>query len=250
MKQIDKDRQAALREILLDVANRRFDGEAYDFLHFVELQEMTFGAAVAQMWDIVLDMQAEIMVLSRAAEGVYPEGSYLDGVAKFAARAHAGVLQYRKYTNEPYMVHPLAVARRVAAVTDDQEVIGASLLHDVMEDARITKHRLRQCYGERVAGMVEEVSHVTTPGERKRSERMVIERAHIAKARPESKTIKLCDVLENGPSIIVHDPGFAQVYMGEVRKLLEVLKDGDPRVYTEAQQFVAEYWDGSRKQVK
>ena len=56
----------------------------------------------------------------------------------FCMAAHAGVGQVRKYTGEPYAVHPIAVAALVRAYVPDasEEMLIAALLHDVVEDTR------------------------------------------------------------------------------------------------------------------
>lgn len=53
---------------------------------------------------------------------------------EFAAKAHEG--QLRKGTKKPYIVHPIEVSEIVSAMTDDEEVICAAVLHDTIEDCR------------------------------------------------------------------------------------------------------------------
>lgn len=72
--------------------------------------------------------------------------------AVFAVNAHDGMM--RKGTNIPYIVHPMEVAAIVASLTDDPEVIAASLLHDVMEDCGVTWEELAAQFGQRVADLV------------------------------------------------------------------------------------------------
>ena len=48
----------------------------------------------------------------------------------FAVKAHAGAL--RKGTNLPYILHPLEAASIAAQMTDDQEIIAATVLHDTV----------------------------------------------------------------------------------------------------------------------
>ena len=69
--------------------------------------------------------------------------------AAFAEKAHRGV--FRKGTDIPYITHPLETAVIVSAFTDDEEMIAAALLHDVMEDAGVTKGELEEAFGARVA---------------------------------------------------------------------------------------------------
>lgn len=70
----------------------------------------------------------------------------------FAARAHDGML--RKGTTLPYIVHPAEVAAIAATLTEDQEVLAAALLHDVMEDCGVSETELAAQFGARVAHLV------------------------------------------------------------------------------------------------
>ena len=60
----------------------------------------------------------------------------VDRAIIFATRAHSGAT--RKGTNIPYIVHPIEAAAIVSAMTDDEEVIAAAILHDVLEDTDAT----------------------------------------------------------------------------------------------------------------
>ena len=72
--------------------------------------------------------------------------------AEFASRAHEGVM--RKGSQIPYISHPMEVAMIIAMMTDDQELIAAAYLHDVIEDAGVTYEELEQEFGTRVAELV------------------------------------------------------------------------------------------------
>ena len=72
--------------------------------------------------------------------------------AAFADKAHKGA--FRKGTKIPYITHPMETAVIVSAFTDDEEIIAAALLHDVMEDAGVTREELEDTFGSRVADLV------------------------------------------------------------------------------------------------
>ena len=55
---------------------------------------------------------------------------------EFATKAHEG--QVRKYTGEPYIVHPLEVAEIVKTVEHTEEMLMAAVLHDTVEDTDTT----------------------------------------------------------------------------------------------------------------
>lgn len=70
----------------------------------------------------------------------------------FATKAHEGAV--RKGTNIPYITHPLEAAVIVSLMSEDQELIAAALLHDVIEDTLITKEDLEEHFGKRVSQLV------------------------------------------------------------------------------------------------
>ena len=70
----------------------------------------------------------------------------------FAVTAHAGMK--RKGKNRPYILHPVEAMTIVAGMTDDEEVIAAAVLHDVVEDTDISPERIAEEFGERVRDLV------------------------------------------------------------------------------------------------
>ncbi|HRD66525.1 MAG TPA: HD domain-containing protein [Candidatus Competibacter sp.] len=82
----------------------------------------------------------------------------LGEVCYFAAEAHAGI--YRK-SGEPYIFHPLAVARILANVRFDHETLQAAILHDVIEDTHCSKEQISNRFGPEVADLVDGVSKLT-----------------------------------------------------------------------------------------
>ncbi|OOE91144.1 bifunctional GTP diphosphokinase/guanosine-3',5'-bis(diphosphate) 3'-diphosphatase [Salinivibrio sp. AR647] len=72
-----------------------------------------------------------------------------------ARDAHDG---QTRSTGEPYIIHPIAVARILAEMRLDWETLMAALLHDVIEDTEVTKDDLQQRFGDVVAELVDGVS--------------------------------------------------------------------------------------------
>jgi (p)ppGpp synthase/HD superfamily hydrolase len=158
---------------------------------------------------------------------------------EFARKAHKG--QVRKYTGEPYVVHPIEVMGIVRGVTDDPEMQAAALLHDVVEDCPVTIEDIEQSFGSRVAALVDDLTDVSKPEDGNRAVRKELDRQHTAKASPAAKTIKLADLISNSRSIIRFDPNFAKVFMKEKARLLEVLVEGDTELLDRATDIVASY---------
>ena len=71
----------------------------------------------------------------------------------FAVKAHDGMR--RKKSNAPYILHPMEAAVIVGTITDDQNLIAAAALHDVVEDAGVSIEEIEEKFGKRVRELVE-----------------------------------------------------------------------------------------------
>jgi len=76
----------------------------------------------------------------------------------FSARAHEG---QTRLTGEPYIYHPISVARVLAEMHMDAETIQAAILHDVIEDTETAKEQIKTEFGNDVAELVDGVSKLT-----------------------------------------------------------------------------------------
>lgn len=165
----------------------------------------------------------------------------IDAAYLFAKDAHEG--QFRKYTNEPYIRHPVSVANLVATVTIDCEMICAALLHDVIEDTDAEYSDLLDAgFGYGIAELVMQLTDVSKPEDGNRAARKLIDRQHTCEATPRAKTVKLADLIDNSYSIVLHDPNFSVVYMREKEALLECLREGDATLYEKAVRQVNGYY--------
>ncbi|MBT1446387.1 bifunctional GTP diphosphokinase/guanosine-3',5'-bis pyrophosphate 3'-pyrophosphohydrolase [Shewanella sp. JM162201] len=72
-----------------------------------------------------------------------------------ARDAHEGQM---RTSGEPYITHPVAVAKILADMRLDHETLMAALLHDTIEDTQVTKDDLTELFGSSVADLVEGVS--------------------------------------------------------------------------------------------
>jgi GTP diphosphokinase / guanosine-3',5'-bis(diphosphate) 3'-diphosphatase len=76
----------------------------------------------------------------------------------FGAEAHEG---QRRVSGEPYIYHPIEVARILAEMHLDAKSITAAILHDVIEDTPTAKEKIAEQFGEDVAALVDGVSKIT-----------------------------------------------------------------------------------------
>lgn len=159
---------------------------------------------------------------------------------EFATKAHEG--QVRKYTGEPYVMHPIAVSIIVANVIDDTEMQVAAILHDTVEDTDVTFGEITSEFGHRVFAMVRDLTDVSKPEDGNRKARKELDRIHLSTISDNSKTIKLADLIHNSSSILCADTAFSKVYMQEKRELLKVLVGGDEQLHAQATLIVEEYF--------
>ena len=165
----------------------------------------------------------------------------IERAREFATTAHQRIGHQRKYSKQPYHVHLEAVAKRVASIIDDPEMIAAAWLHDTVEDTPATLDDIEESFGPSVAELVEELTDISKPSDGNRARRKTIDRIHSSQASARSKTVKLADLIDNCKDITKHDERFARVYLVEMGALLEVLTDGDQTLFSEASKLHAKH---------
>ncbi|HGV3493429.1 TPA: HD domain-containing protein [Klebsiella quasipneumoniae subsp. quasipneumoniae] len=142
----------------------------------------------------------------------------------FAAGAHAGVGQKRKYTGEDYIHHPVAVAEIVRKHGGTDEMVAAAMLHDTIEDTQVTFGHIFSLFGDRVAEMVDALSNKAKKEDGNRETRFFINvKALRERLDMQSRVIKLADLIHNTQSITRYDQKFAAQYLAEKAFMLRVL---------------------------
>jgi len=84
--------------------------------------------------------------------------SALERAFRFARQWHEGQM---RDSGEPYMAHPVRVARILAEMRMDLVAMQTGLLHDVVEDTSVTVDQVRKEFGEEVARCVDGVTKLT-----------------------------------------------------------------------------------------
>ncbi len=76
-----------------------------------------------------------------------------------AVKAHDGQM---RLSGDPYVMHSIAVARILASLGLDTTMIAAGLLHDVLEDTKVTREELTKMFGEEITELVDGVTKIGT----------------------------------------------------------------------------------------
>jgi guanosine-3',5'-bis(diphosphate) 3'-pyrophosphohydrolase len=160
--------------------------------------------------DIWADL-AESMLTNSATTTDFPAGhaicsntGTLRRCTGFAAWKHDG--QFRKGAiSQPYIHHPIEVAAilvEVGGITD-LDILQAALLHDTIEDTETTARELNSHFGERISGIVVEVSDDKTL---EKAERKALQIKHAPLISAQAQVLKLADKIANVRDIGISPP--------------------------------------------
>jgi len=171
----------------------------------------------------------------------------LEKVKAFATEAHGD--QRRKYTPEPYIVHPVRVMELCRKHTSSLPILSAALLHDVLEDTKVTQGEMHQFLhsvmndeeAAQTLQLVVELTDVYTKAaypKWNRKKRKEKERERIAQTSADSQTVKYADIIDNSIEIVQYDQDFGPKFLKECKALLAVISKGNETLYQQAKEVV------------
>ncbi|MEM7341989.1 MAG: bifunctional (p)ppGpp synthetase/guanosine-3',5'-bis(diphosphate) 3'-pyrophosphohydrolase [Actinomycetota bacterium] len=176
---------------------------------------------------------------------------------RMAAKAHSG---QRRRSGEPYISHPLAVARIVADLGLDEVSVASALLHDAVEDTRIELEDIQRAFGSDIAAIVDGLTKLDRVRfDSKEAQQAASFRKMIVAMAKDIRVliIKLCDRLHNLRTIAalpawkqariaqetldIYAPLAHRLGMQEVKMQLEDLSFAalHPKFYAEIEHMVA-----------
>lgn len=173
----------------------------------------------------------------------------LQQIRAFADRAHGD--QMRKYTPERYIVHPVQVMEICAAYTDDITVLGAALLHDVLEDTPVKEQELMDFLSgvlppeqarhtlQLTIELTDQYTKAAYPHLNRRA-RKEKEHERSARTSADAQTIKYADIISNSIDIARHDKDFGPKFLREVKSLLKKMVKGNKELHQRAVETVEE----------
>ena len=82
----------------------------------------------------------------------------LNKAYNFALEAHQN---QKREEGVPYIIHPVAVAKILTDLKLDSATITTGLLHDTIEDTKVTYESVKKEFGEEVANLVEGVTKIS-----------------------------------------------------------------------------------------
>lgn len=76
----------------------------------------------------------------------------------FSAKEHKGQL---RQSGEPYLIHPMNVAKILAGMKLDETTIAVGFLHDVLEDTHVTYKQLEEYFSKDIADLADGVTKIS-----------------------------------------------------------------------------------------
>lgn len=157
-----------------------------------------------------------------------------------AAALHCALIWHkdhkRRYTGEDYSIHLLEVAGMCILIPEypgvSRDVVFATaLLHDVIEDIKVTVKTMRVTFArfdkEKVEKMISGIRTLSDLEGENRAQKFAHAVVKLARAEDWLQDIKRCDSISNTKSILVHDPKFLKAcYLPEKRILLDAMTKG------------------------
>ena len=161
--------------------------------------------------------------------------------ASFAAFKHRKQRRKDVHTT-PYINHPLDVARILTeGGVEDVEVLMAAILHDTIEDTPTTPEELTERFGERVCGLVLEVT------DDKKLDKLERKRLQVVKAPAKSddaKMIKIADKLANLRDFKSPPVGWSEARIGAYIQFSEMVARGCVGANEALDRLIRECLDG------
>ena len=125
--------------------------------HFIPFQKLPNRSIIKYMLTVNARPLKEILdaMASKSAEDI----ALVSYAYEFSEKAHA---EQKRYSGEPYFIHPAEVAFLLAEIGMDAKTITAGILHDTVEDAHIKAETIKEEFGEEVLSLVDGVTKLGT----------------------------------------------------------------------------------------
>lgn len=121
---------------------------------------MSFSQFTQQDYDVIVRDYAELKEAARKRCANDEELQIVQKAFDFANEAHKNV---RRRSGEPYILHPIAVAKIVVNdISLGYKSISAALLHDVVEDTDYTTEDIKNLFGDKIASLVDGLTKIKT----------------------------------------------------------------------------------------
>jgi len=174
---------------------------------------------------------------------------FLKNAEQLARRAHEG---QKQVSGKPYFEHPKEVVNILKQWNQDDEVIAAGYLHDVVEDCEISLKEIEKEFGRRVAHLIDGMSWIRNKESGKKEWDSTYKNfVKWSKREPSLVLIKTADMLSNIPNLHVvshRDWVINKSYPRDMTFYIPLIKEVG--LVKEADKIIKEFHKYTKKRVK
>jgi GTP pyrophosphokinase len=98
-------------------------------------------------------------ITSQMSDATPEDIAFVEKAYEYSRKAHEG---QNRYSGEPYFIHPAATAKILAEYGMDATTIAAGLLHDAVEDGRVSREEMEKEFGKELLFIVDGVTKLGT----------------------------------------------------------------------------------------
>jgi len=171
-------------------------------------------------------------------------GDGFTAVLYFTLGAHSD--QVRKYSDIPYVVHPIEVVGHLLKYRAhfDEAIfpcmICAALLHDVVEDTPIVIEQIGALFGPTVEEMVDGLTDKTVPEDGNRATRKRMDRDRMEKQNEYVQSIKCADIFCNLSDMEGAPEGFRNKFLKEKHLIVQVMDKANETMKADLVELIGE----------
>jgi len=159
----------------------------------------------------------------------------------FANSGHQRITIQHNPAQQSPEAHLKSVAQIVSSVSEDDQMIAAAWLHDIVEDTEVTIDDVERQFGIQVAKLVHELTVVSHPARRYRAASFALTKQHFSKVSDAAKTVKLADLIDTCRDLYKNNWALFRTYAAEANELALLLNGGNTRLLAKLKRDLNKY---------
>ena len=133
--------------------------------------------------------------------------------------AEVGHREQKRKSGEPYITHPLNVAKLIASINGTEAMVIAALLHDLLEDTTVSEIEIKESFGDDVLKIVKACTNLSSISLYQEKDEIEADRLRniflVLASEPRAAVIKIADRLHNMRTISALNADRAKVIANE-----------------------------------
>ena len=147
------------------------------------------------------------------------DGYNKENIIKAYNFAEVGHREQKRKSGEPYITHPLNVAKLIASINGTEAMVIAALLHDLLEDTTVSEIEIKESFGADILKIVKACTNLSSISLYQEKDEIEAERLRniflVLASEPRAAVIKIADRLHNMRTISALNADRAKIIANE-----------------------------------